>query len=142
MWKPRSLWLGFGQKLFHQNAKLIDPYYGEWEIGTYYCAWRVTKGGQILCGSTDAVDSIEELDFAIKKIAFGRILSLVQSSTFDIRAEFDTGVAIDFLATISDEAECFGILHGPGNLAVEFTIAQGWASGPLDLPWQQQNESA
>jgi hypothetical protein len=108
VWRHRSLCLGFEEKFFHEK-KLIDDFYAEWEIRTYYCAWRVIKDKKILCASSDAVDSIDELDAALKQIEFGCIESLDQFSDLDIRVKFDTGIIVEFLATISDEDECFHI---------------------------------
>src|SRR3954451_8206479 len=95
---PRGLHLGFGEKLYHGDPKLIDTYYGEWEIGTYYCGWRVIKDGKILCGSDDVVEAYAELDAAIQRIEMGAILSLEQLGHLDIRVGLDTGIVIDFLS--------------------------------------------
>jgi hypothetical protein len=128
VWRPRSLSLGFGEKVYHGNPKLVDDFYGEWEIGTYYCAWRVIKDNRILCGSSDAVDSLDELDAALKRIDFGCIRSLTQPTQFDVRVLFDTGIAVEFLATTSDDDESFHIFC-PQNISVEFSIQEGWTIG-------------
>src|SRR6185369_4583727 len=60
--EPRAIHIGLGEKIYHGNSKLLDEYYGEWEIGTYYSAWRVLKEGRIICGSDDLVDSADELN--------------------------------------------------------------------------------
>jgi hypothetical protein len=132
---PCSLWLGFGRRYYHGNEKLAESYYGEWEIGTYYSAWRVIQNNRIVCGSTDSVESANELNDMLQQIDFGQILSLGQPTCFDVRAEFDTGIAVEFLATISDEDESFGILHQPSHTAVQFAVGKGWAIGPSNLPW-------
>lgn len=133
VWRERSLGLGFGEKVYHGNARLIDTFYGEWEIGTFYSAWRVVKNNTILCGSTDTVDSLDELDSLLKQIDFGHIQSIIQPSKFDIRAEFDTGIAVEFLTTTSDGDESFHIFC-PKNLIVTFSVQEGWVLGRSDKP--------
>jgi hypothetical protein len=140
VWRPRTLSLGFGDKVYHGNPKLVDTFYGEWEIGTFYCAWRVTQQDRILCGSTDAVDSLDELDAALKRIDFGCIQSLTQPTQFDVRAEFDTGIAVEFLATTSDDDECFHI-YCPQSICVTFSIQEGWTIGRSDKPMNQTDDN-
>ncbi len=136
VWRPRSLSLGFGEKVYHGNSNLVDAFYGEWEIGTFYCAWRVIYDQKILCGSSDAVDSLDELDAALKQIDFGCIQSLTQPTRFDVRAEFDTGIAVEFLASTSDDDECFHVF-GPQSLHVEFSVLEGWKIGKSNKPMHQ-----
>ena len=136
--EPRGLRLGFGEKLYHQNQKLIDPYYGEWELGTYYCAWRVVKAGRVLCGSDDSVESASELNAALASIQFGAILKVEQLGGVDICVSFDTKIAVDFFATTSDETdECIEIIHSPSHTAVEFTVGSGWLIGASNAPWKR-----
>ena len=130
----RSLSLGFGNQV-HRKTKLIDKFYGEWEIGTYLVAWRVIQGGRVVCGSQDAADSIEELNLALRRIEFGRFASLRQLTELDVRVEFDNDVAVDFLATISDEDECFHIFC-PENIYIEFSLRGAWKIGQSDKPWK------
>ena len=47
--------MGFGARIQHGKPGLKDDYKGEWELGTYGCAWRVIGDGKILCGSDDSV---------------------------------------------------------------------------------------
>jgi hypothetical protein len=133
--EPRALHFGFGRKIYHGNPKLIDTYYGEWEIGTYYCAWRVVSSGKIICGRDD-IEFVEETDAAIKQIEFGAFRLMEQLGDFDIRIEFDSGVIVDFISTTSDETdECIEIISESSHQAAEFTVGQGWRIGPSNLPW-------
>ena len=133
VWRPRSLSFGLGEKLNHGNPKLVDTFYGEWEIGTYYCAWRVIQKGRIILGSSEVVDSVDELDESLKRIEFGSILSLTQQGAFDVRAEFDMGLAVEFLTTTNHDDESFHIF-GPQNLYIEFSIRGGWTKRRADKP--------
>jgi len=126
VWQHKSLTLGFGERVLHGNSKLIDNFWGEWEIRTYCNSWRVIKDGKVICGSNDIDDSIKELDAALGQIAFGRILSLTQeASGLDIRARFDTGIIVDFLTTVSEHDETVSIFC-PRNVCVSFSPAEGW----------------
>jgi hypothetical protein len=131
--RMRSLSLGFGQKRYHGNLRLNDDFYGEWEIGTYYSAWRVVKNGHILCGSQNVVDSTDELNTALGKIEFGRVDSLHQIGCFDVRLELDNDIAVDFISTISDNDECFHIFC-PNNIYIAFSINEGWKISASNKP--------
>jgi hypothetical protein len=138
-WKRISL--GFGQEVYHNKPKMVDSFYGEWEIGSYFSAWRIVQNEKIICGSNDAVESIEELDIAVKRIDFGRILSLKMSSSgIDIRAEFDTGVALEFLSTRSGDDESFQMFL-PENICVTFGVSSGWLMGKSNKPSKLVRES-
>jgi hypothetical protein len=131
--RSRSLSLGFGEPA--RKSETSGIIYREWELRTYYCAWRVVKGGRVLCGSQDVVDSIDELNQAINGIELGRFSSLQQVGEMDVRIELDNGCAVDFLATISDDDECFHIMC-PEHICIVFSPAGGWQIGPSDRPWR------
>ena len=132
-----SLALGFGKKVYHGNPKLADDFYGEWEIRTYCYAWRVVKNKKVLCASSDAVDSIDELNAVLKKIKLGCIISLAQLTSLDVRVGFDTGVTVDFLATVSDEDEGV-VIFCPEDKCIQFTVGSGWTTGPSRKPWPKE----
>ena len=115
----------------------MDAYYGEWEIRTYCYAWRVIKNGEILCASSDTVDSIDELNSVLKRIKLGCIVSLEQLTNLDVRVGFDTGIAVDFLATVSDEDEGV-VIFFPEDKCIEFTAGSGWTIGPSNKPWPEK----
>lgn len=131
--RHRSLSLGLGNRVHHKTA-LTDGVYGEWELGTYYCAWRVVKEGKVICGNQDAVDSVDDLNLALARIDFSRFSCLRQLTDLDVRVEFDNGIAVDFLATTSDEDECFHIFC-PDKLIIVFSVVGGWQIGPSDKSW-------
>jgi hypothetical protein len=131
-----SLSLGFGEKVFHKNKRLVDDFYGEWEIGTYYGAWRIIQDGKIIIGSNSiAEDSIGELNRILKQFNFGRFAALTALTDIDIRVELDNSVCIDFFAMASDEDEIFHIFC-PGSEYVEFSIRNGWKLGKSNEPWK------
>lgn len=132
--KSKSLSLGFGEKVYHNKPQLEDTFYGEWEVGTYYCSWRIIKDSRILCASNDQIERLEQLDKAVKQIEIGSLKEIHQVSNFDVRLEFDSGVIIDFLTTISDEDESFHIFC-PNNIYVELSWEGKWIIGKSNLPW-------
>jgi|ERR1035438_637857 hypothetical protein len=136
--RMRSLSLGFGNE--GRVSKISKTVYKEWEIGTYYSAWRVVREGIVLCGSQDVVDSIDELNLSLGRIDLGRFMSLRQFSDLDVRIEFDSGVAVDFLATTSDDDECLHIFC-PGERCIEFSVRGGWKAGPSDRRWPEKRAS-
>ena len=121
----RSLSIGFGEKVPHGSSKKIDPFYGEWEIGTYSSAWRIVRDGQILCASKDLVDSTEELDEKLQRIPLGTIVGVQALHQFDISVKLTDGVSIEFICVSTDDDEMFHIF-GPNRLYVEYKYAKGW----------------
>jgi hypothetical protein len=131
----KSLSLGFGKMQFHDNPNLNDKYYGEWEIGTYSGSWRVVKNEKILLGSNDSKDDIIFLNKKISEIKFEEIVSISNLTTLDVRVEFNDGMIIDFISTISDEDEFFHIFC-PNNVYIEFNSKGIWKVGKSDVPWK------
>jgi hypothetical protein len=127
----RSLSLGFGEKVPGKSRV-----YGEWEIGTYGCAWRVTKNGTVLCGSQDPANNFQDLNAALNRIELGRFVFLRQLTDLDIRVQFDNDLAVDVLATISDGDECFHIFC-PEDIYVRFSVSGGWKIGKSNQPWEE-----
>lgn len=132
--RGRSLSVGFGEKVPHSKPKTADPFYGEWELGTYSSAWRVIQEGRVVCGSSDVVDSIDELDERLQAIKLGAVLAIEALSQFDIRVKLDDEVCIDFICASAEDDEMFHIF-GPESLYVEYTCSEGWKAGKSNAPW-------
>lgn len=126
--RGRSLSVGFGKKVPYPKPKMGDTFYGEWEIGTYSSAWRIIREGRVVCGSTDTVDSIDELDERLQAVKLGEVVSIEALSQFDIRVKLNNGVFIDCLCTFADDDEVFHIL-GPEGVYVEYKVPDGWKAG-------------
>jgi hypothetical protein len=102
----RSLSVGFGKKIPHDNLKARDRFYGEWEIMTYDSEWRVIRDGVILCASHDTTTSLDpnhppDLDRAFQRIPFGRLSSIRKKNTWDMKITFDSGISIDLFGAAS-----------------------------------------
>lgn len=130
----RSLSIGFGKKIYHHKPKLTDKFRGEWEIGTYYCAWRMRLGNKILCASSDSAQSINDLHDKALQVKIGSIVSIASVSDIDVRVGTDSGVDIDFLATISDTDQYFHIF-GPNHLYIELADGGKWTIGKSNEPF-------
>lgn len=121
----RSLFLRFGKNIQIESA-LGSHVHGMWEIGTYRGTWRVICDGTIVCGSKNAVDSIEDLRNAINQVNFGQFKAIHKLSEFDVRFEFSNKVFVDILCAFGDDDE---LLHTffPNDIVISFSIANGWA---------------
>jgi len=134
----KSLSLGFGERVFHQNERLRTQFYGEWEVGTYYSAWRVIKGATILLARGDEGTS-NDLAARLEDIPLGTIAVLVQSSPRDLRLEFNTGVIVEVLAdTSKPDEECFHIFL-PGKKYMELSAGGVWTLTDSDKPEADSN---
>ena len=101
-----SLSLGFGEKIFKSNPKTKYNFYCEWEIGSFRGVWRIIKGNKIILGSKN-LEGFETLNKKINKIDFGKLISIEQSATLNIKIRFEKGLIIDFIAAFSDKDEFF-----------------------------------
>ena len=137
----RSLSLGFGRRIRHGNPKLLDKFYGEWEIGTYYCAWRVRKKNTILLAKNDHEEKEGELDERLQRINFGRIRSIDQTTRIDVRVSFEDGIFVEFLATISDDDEYFHVF-GPDNFHIDLSRNGKWTVSKSNEPYFQTAATA
>jgi len=123
--RRRSLSLGFGDKIPHGRARLIDDFYGEWEIGTYSAAWRIVSKEKLLCGSQDVVDTLEDLDRRLSEIQIGQIESIYSTSKFDVRVDLNNGIHIDFFEVDSEGDEVFHIFS-PNEQYLTYSVQGGW----------------
>jgi hypothetical protein len=138
IWSYESLSLGFGKKIVHNDPKLNDKYYGEWEIGTYSCAWRIRIQNIILLGSDEPaetnirMDHINKLNRMANKLDFGRIVSLDSKSHFDIEIKFKSGLTIECFTCAKYKDERFHVFC-PNNKSIIFDWDGKWKIGPSEL---------
>ena len=129
--ESRSLSLGLGGVAV--SVAVPNPReYGEWEIGTYNAAWRVTLNGDVLCGSKDAG---ADRDRANKLLAIdlGSVLGW-DATVSSVRFRFTAGYEVEFLRVNSDQDEWFH-LFGPGDMYVELSGCGNWVVGISNSPW-------
>lgn len=129
----KTLSLGFGEKVYHNNSKLQNEFYGEWEIGTYRCSWRILKGNKILLGKTDT-EEISEMNERISKIKFGEIVSINHLSKLDIRIELKNNLFVDFFTTFSDMDESIHVFC-PDNIYLSMDNNGKWSVDKSDKPF-------
>lgn len=132
--RRRSVSFGFGAEQFHGDPKLLDAFYGEWEIGTYYAGWRVVQSGKILCGSEDVVDSVDKLNDRLGLVELGQPVGFQMISEFDVRLSLDGDTHVDFLGTFSEADEHVVHIFGPDDLYAEYVVETGWEIGTSAEP--------
>lgn len=121
----RSLRLGFGERVTRSKMKVRDPFFGEWQIGTYGAAWRIVQNDRIILGSMNPVDSCADLDTELEKIKFGSVLNIETPSRFCVRVSLEGAMFIDFMAASNEESEIFFLLNPDGS-DIEYRCTTGW----------------
>jgi hypothetical protein len=133
-----SLSLGFGKlvpiPMLKSGRRLNTAHYGEWEIGSYFCSWRVIRRSDILYSGSNNIGSESELDERIANVDFGCFMSIVQLSKWDVRIECTADLFIDFLG-IDSHDESFHVFC-PNNVSIVFKPGSGWFVGPSNKPWE------
>lgn len=134
--------MGFGARIFHGNPGVSTPFYGEWEVGTYYAGWRIVRDGRVLCGSDDVVDSIAEHSARVDEIGLGAVTSIQMLSAFDVRLNLENSCSLDFLGTHGEIDEEVVHIFGPDDLYLEFLPGEGWKIGPAGRDWRISDSGA
>lgn len=116
-----KLRLGFGNKIFYEQPRLKGKFYGEWDITSMYCSWRISRGNDFICGYDDEIEFCDEV---LENLNFGCISDIIQLSPFDIRMIFDTNLVIDFFLQSLDGASII-ILGEKEKIAFEL-FSDGW----------------
>jgi len=116
-----KLKIGLGDKIYYKHPGLQGKFYGEWDISSLFCSWRISEGKTFLCGYDDEIKYCNEV---INSLSFGLISEVVQLSYFDIRIVFNTGIKIDYFRQSTDGASLV-ILGAKENIAYEL-FWDGW----------------
>ena len=124
----RSLSIGFGAKAEHRGRV-----YGAWEIGNYVGAWRVLRNGSILVASSDAIDSVKELESNLDVLRGKSFERLSRVGRHDVAAQLTDGLIVEFLATISYDDETFH-LFAPDNMFISYSVRKAWECSRTDVP--------
>jgi len=96
------------------------------------------RGNDILYGGDDPLEYLAKLN--IDTIDIGKLISLEQPSDIDVRLKFDSGIVVEFFATISDTDEYFHIFC-PDHIYVELTVGGKWLIGRSDKPFNQSEDT-
>ena len=120
--KGGGLALGFGQKVFHDKRRLIDPFYGEWEIGNFLGAWRIRRGDSILFGSLDFISTTD--DSLLPQLDGTSFQGLRQIGRFDFEVKLGFEMCADYFSVGGDE----DVIHifGPNELVAGYRVGCGW----------------
>lgn len=133
-----SLTIGFGEKIYHNCERLVDPFFAEWEIRTDWCAWRIRKGNHVICGKDQLVETFEELHEIANKIVYGTLISISQPSDIDLRLEFDTGIVIEFFASLGFNDSYYEIFC-PNDIVIVLLSRGNWIIERTNIP-QENSE--
>lgn len=66
----------FGEKIYHNKSNHADPFYGEWQFGSYRCAWWIFRENRLVLGSKSLFETNQEFDEALQVIEFGNMKAL------------------------------------------------------------------
>lgn len=132
-----SLVVGFGRKIFHNNPNLHIPYHGEWELRTFYCAWRVMDNRDIVVGKNDMYE-VNEMDGRIACLLSSHVTVIEEHGDLDITMMFDTGAILDIFATTSDDSDYF-YFSLPGSRALVRSRGGTWTLMDSDKPLVEAN---
>ena len=123
-WK--SLRLGFGRKIFHSN-KAPDPFYGEWEVGTYSSNWAIYLNNDLLFDSKNEQESNGDLDKKLRELYLGSVskIELINNDS-NVKLSLNNNIDIYYYEVeneIDTELVHFFI---PNNIYLEFHPKYGW----------------
>lgn len=133
-----SISIDFGNKIFHNKPKMIDPFYGEWSFGCYHKIWKILKNNKIILEGQNDFDSYEKTDSLLQQIDFGRLIEVTVVDTLDIVMILDNDIRIEFLACSKNE-DTFEVFL-PYNKCLVYHANRGWEYGRRDLPWPNHIE--
>ena len=136
-YKKGGLSLGFGNQVPNDRGPSNTPFYGEWEMGSYYGSWRIGKAGNILCASQDMSIDPSDCKNKLAEVELERIVAFDQLSDLDVRVKFRNGVFVDFLATTSYDDDLFHIFC-PGNIYIQLSNGGIWRMCESDKPWPNE----
>jgi hypothetical protein len=122
-----QLRLGLGEKIFYKNPKLKGKFYGEWDIVSDSCVWRVVIEEKILCGYGDEIKYCNEI---FESIQLDRIRDILQITPMDFRIVFETGIRIDYLCE-SVNGTVLSIFDDKNKVVFELTL-DGWIKSSSD----------
>ncbi len=127
-----SFAVDFGKKEYHNNAKNVDPFYGEWQFRTYNRMWRILKDKQVILKGQNNSGTNDDVDDALQQIEFGRLIDISVTEDFNLALKLDNGLLIEFISHNDEEEICVVFLPNNGYLTYHFN--QGWEYDTSDIP--------
>jgi hypothetical protein len=124
-----SLSVGFGERIPHGKPRMVDDFYGEWELGTYSAKWNISSGEEILCSNHNiSGKDLIELDEKVNKLPLGKIRAIEFVSKSFVLVRLDGDIHIDFIVQDEedDENEEFFHVFCPNNVFVACSFRKGW----------------
>lgn len=116
-----NLRFGLGEKIYYNKPCLKNKFYGEWDISTLFCSWRISNGRNIRCGYDDDIKYSNDI---LMNVDIGSIIELECNSGYDLKFLFDTGYIIDCFLQ-STNGMSLSIINANNSLSYEL-FSTGW----------------
>ncbi|WP_435979928.1 hypothetical protein [Psychrobacter sp. DM4] len=128
-----SFAIDFGPKIYHNQKRNVDLFYGEWQFRTYNRMWKILKDGQLILEGQNNTCSNDDLDDELQRIEFGRLMNILINNDNGLVLELDNGLSIGFISDQKEEEVCTIFL--PKNRCLVFNNDLSWEYGRGDLGW-------
>lgn len=119
----------FGQKIYHNKPRHADPFYGEWQFGSYHCAWRIFRENRLVLGSKSLFETHTEFDVALQAIEFGKLQNFEQFNAVDFVLTLDNALQIEFLTCSNDDDDETFHIFLPNNCILVYSLNKHWQYG-------------
>ena len=127
-----SFAIDFGQKIYHNQKRNVDPFYGEWQFRTYNRMWRIVKDDKIILEGQNNSGTNDDVDDALQQIEFGRLINVLVNNANDLVLELDDGLSIEFISCQKEDEVCSIFL--PNERCLAFNNDLSWEYERSDLP--------
>lgn len=134
-----SFAIDFGEKIYHNQKRNIDPFYGEWQFRTYNCKWKIIKDEKIILEGQNNLGTNEDVDNELQQIEFGRLVGISANKDLSLTLTLDNMISIEFFPYLTLGDEEFHIFL-PDNRCLVYHFSKGWQYGRGDLPWPNHLE--
>lgn len=131
--------IDFGEKIYHNRKRNVDPFYGEWQFRTYNRMWRIIKDDQVILQGQNNSGSNDDLDNMLQEIEFGRLVGISVNKEPSLTLTLDNGISIEFFPYLTLGDEEFNIFLRK-NRCLVYHFGKGWQYGRGDLPWPNHLE--
>lgn len=116
---PWGVQLGHGSFLTMEFGKAREKgpsekvEHGEWHLWLFMCNWRIESQGQVIAGSDDAREKIQE---ALRTAILDRITDIhVASPSLDLAIQFDSGARVSTFSSSSSQENQWCLSTPDGN---------------------------
>ncbi|WP_435950277.1 hypothetical protein [Psychrobacter sp. DM8] len=127
-----SFAIDFGEKIYHNQERNVDPYYGEWQFRTYNRMWKIIKEDKVILEGQNNSGTNDDLDNALQQIEFGKLINILVTDDLNLALKLDNGLSIEFLISSRKEDICTIFL--PKNRCLAYQSDGSWVYEKSDMP--------